>query len=546
MMNLANRFIFFVLLITLTGACDLLAQSLPAGYPVFEESQRRRQLVQSLSDSSLQSSFLQRNSLKYGKSETDSKIEFGQVPFRLSATYNTVRPYWYSPHGMIPGKGGQVYASGGVYISHKFFEIDLQPEISIAQNSTFEGYIGFQDPLINRIFYEGVRRADQPERYGDGIYSRMGLGQSKIVAKVGAFEAGISSRNLWWGPGQWNALTFSNNAPGFLHATLGTHRPAKTFFGSFELQLISGFPKSKKYAPLQQDDLNDDVGLYRNRDRYLNALTFSIQPKWIKGFHIGATRTVQTFKDSVDTKSFIDVFPVFWGVTKESVGSDLIGESDRGRDQQITVFFRQVIPKVGIEFYGEFGRRDHALNMRDLIISPEHARAYLLGINKVFSLPDSRVIQVRAEMTQQAPSINRIVRQSGRTPWHSNGTIGGFTNWDQAMGVGSGMGANVQMVEISIIQDLNKLGLYVERLAQHADFYDVAELTSKGYRPWVDFSAGPVVDHKWNNVLLSGRMLFTHTNNYYWFQGSGPQYDFPKMNSKFSTSAQVNLIYLFK
>src|SRR5690606_25220410 len=238
---------------------------------------------------------------------------------------------------------------------------------------------------------------------------------------------------------------------------------------------------------------------------------------------------------------------VFWGVTKQSVGSDLVGKSDRGRDQQITVFFRQVIPKAGVEFYGECGRRDHALNMRDLVISPAHSRAYLMGFNKVFSLPSDKRIQIRSEMTQQAQSVNWVVRANSTTPWGTNATVGGFTNWDQAMGVGAGMGANVQMIEVSLVEDLNKLGIYLERRAPFADFYDTADLSKKGYKPWIDLTAGPVFDHQWKNFIFSGRMLFTYASNYYWSQsGGGPSSaTFPGRKNLFSTSTQINLIYLF-
>ena len=528
----------------------LSAQSLPSGYPVYEEAVRRGQLITDNADS-LNYSFLQQAGIKFPNAPFARKlssVKVGIVPLRVTSLLNSSRPYWYSPQGMIPGKGGQIYTSGGVFVSHKFFEIDLQPEINLAQNSSYIGYRSFQEGSINFVFYQGLRRGDQPEIYGENSYSRVGLGQSKAVLKLGAFEGGVSTRNLWWGPGQWNALTFSNNAPGFFHVTAGTHRPAKTFFGSFEFQLISGLPKSKKYTPLQQDNLNAKVGQKPNRNRYLNALTFSIQPKWIKGFSFGATRTVQTFTDSVSLTSFIDVFPVFWGVTKQSVGSDLVGESDRGRDQQITVFFRQVIPKAGVEFYGEFGRRDHALNLRDLTISPAHSRAYLLGLNKVFHLPGEKLVQIRSEMTQQAQSINWITRANSTTPWGTNGTIGGFTSWDQAMGVGAGMGANVQMVELSLVENLNKIGLYLERRAPFADFYDTADLAKNGYKPWMDFTAGPIFDHQWKNLIFSGRMLFTYASNYYWSQDLGSQADvsYPKQNNLFSTSTQLNVIYTFK
>lgn len=521
-----------------------LAQSLPSGYPSLEEYFRRGQLRGDTLDIS---SWMLRPNVKFDTTPDPAHIHFMFVPFRISTILNTGRPYWNSPQGMIPAKGAQVYASGGISISHKYFEITLQPEINIAQNSTYMGFQGFDEEELNRLYFRNLRRGDQPELFGKGAYSRVGVGQSKIVGKLGAFEAGISTQNIWWGPGQWNALTFSNNAPGFPHGMIKTQRPAKTFFGSFEFELLSGMLKSNKFNPTQKEELN--ASFYRplrNKSRYLNALMFSIQPKWIKGFYFGASRTVQTFSDSVSTSNFVDVLPVFWGVTKQSVGSDLIGRSDRGRDQQITAFFRYVFPQAGFEFYGEFGRRDHALNLRDLTLSPAHARSYLLGFNKLFKLTGHKMIQIRSEVTQQQQSINRVVRANSTTPWHTNATIGGFSNMDQALGVGIGMGSNIQVLEVSLVEKFDKLGVYFERLGNNQDFYDEGEMTELGYKPWIDFTFGALFDKQFDRILISTKTNLTYTNNYQWSGKSPTITDFAATNTKFSFHSNWSLIYFFR
>ena len=51
---------------------------------------------------------------------------------------------------------------------------------------------------------------------------------------------GISNENLWWGPGIYNSLILTNNAPGFLHFTINTHKPISNKFGNFEWQIIGG------------------------------------------------------------------------------------------------------------------------------------------------------------------------------------------------------------------------------------------------------------------------------------------------------------------
>lgn len=533
--------IFFFVLLSINS----FSQSLPSGYPVFEENFRRLQIS---GDSVLNESWLVRPNLQFDSIYFDeSSINIGFVPFRSTVLVNTNRPYWNSTQGMIPSKGGQVYLSGGAFINYKYFQIDFQPEINLAQNLAFDGFEGFDETEINRAYFVSHRRGDQPELYGNGAYSRFGLGQSKVVGKFGAFEIGVSSQNIWWGPGQWNALTFSNNAPGFPRAMIKTHRPAKTFFGTFEVELLSGVLKSKKLVPTQNDELNNEFfEPIRNKPRYLNALLFTIQPKWIEGLSFGASRTVQTFTDSVNVKKFIDVFPVFWGLTKESVGSDLVGESDRGRDQQITVFFRYVIPKFGVEFYGEFGRRDHALNWRDLILSPSHSRSYLLGFNKIFKIEGTKFIQLRSEITHQQQSINWLVRPKGQTSWHSNATVGGFSNLDQSMGVGIGLGSNVEILELSFVNHFDKIGLYFERLGNNQDLFDKIQMDRLGYRPWIDYSSGILFDKKFERFIISTRNLFTYTNNYQWSQSEIKDGDFYAKNPKVSFHSNLTILYFFK
>jgi hypothetical protein len=56
------------------------------------------------------------------------------------------------------------------------------------------------------------------------------------------FSFGVSNENIWWGPGQRNALMFTNNAAGFMHAYFQTNKPIKTKIGNFEFnEILSSF-----------------------------------------------------------------------------------------------------------------------------------------------------------------------------------------------------------------------------------------------------------------------------------------------------------------
>ena len=60
---------------------------------------------------------------------------------------------------------------------------------------------------------------------------------------------GVSTENLWWGPGVRNSLIMSNNAPGFGHISFNTTAPVLTKIGSFEWQLISGVLQNSGLLP---------------------------------------------------------------------------------------------------------------------------------------------------------------------------------------------------------------------------------------------------------------------------------------------------------
>src|SRR5690606_17472522 len=163
-------------------------------------------------------------------------------------------------------------------------------------------------------------------------------------------------------------------------------------------------------------------------------------------------------------------FPVFEAFTKAKLFEDghTVDYDNKAQDQQVSFFGRYLIPSAGAEVYFEYGRRDHAYNWREFILNPEHARAFIIGFNKLFNIPGpERLVQVRGEITQQQESINRYIRYpglAGGTSWHQHYQVRGFTHYGEALGVGIGSGgSNVQTLEFSLIHQLNKYGFLLER-----------------------------------------------------------------------------------
>jgi hypothetical protein len=535
----------------------LSSQSLPTNMPVLEEHGRRQQLIDTLP---LQSSFLQRpvvgnydflNQLFPEFLAYFPAVEIYALPLTAISQINTKRPYGWGDYGMIPSRGGQQYISTGLFVKYKFIKLQLQPEMVLAQNKAYEGFSNDFSDGISRARFIFWNYGDYPERFGSVGYSRFSLGQSKLSAQFSAFEAGVSTQNLWWGPGQWNALTFSNNAQGFPHLTLNTTKPAKTFVGNFEGQLIMGRIEESGLAPSQNADLNDRFFIPFTGDwKYVNAITVSYAPRWVPGLFLGFSRTFQQYSERMEN-GFRDFFPIFDPFQKEGVfdNGNSVEFDAAGRDQTATLFFRWVVPKFHAEFYAELGRRDHAFNWRDAILTPEHARAYLMGFSKLIPLSkQDQYFQVRGEITHQQESVNRYIRNlglGGGLSWHTHTPARGFAHHGQPLGVGIGIGSNVQTLELAVVEKFNKYGILLERLENQQDFYYRAFGQQKEHKPWVDLSLGFLFDQRWDKLLLSSKLQLIHARNYQWQLDPASTPDFPKGENLFSVHSQVSLVYLW-
>lgn len=530
---------------------QVFSQNLQSGSLLIDENIRRSQLtgefkypisflsrpfdlgvIQSEPDSVFLQEFFGNGHVNKSKlNSSDSKLKFIPLPLISTSGYNFGKPYPEASN-LILTKGFQTYLSGGIFTSFGPLSIQIQPELIYSQNKDYD-----TGPLKSFS-------VENLEKYGSGSYTKLLPGQSSVRLNFGAFSIGASTENIWWGPGQFNSLLFSNNSFGFEHLTLNTRKPAKTFIGSFEGQLIVGKLNGSEFS-------DENPTLDTNEWRYLNGLTFSYQPKWLPGFYFGASRVFQQY-DSNRGNTFADYFPIFNGFQKERLIEGQIDSGlfdQEGRSQQLTFFTRFYNAKAKAEFYFEYGRRDHALNWREAILNPEHARAYLFGFTKLIPLINQDHIQIRGEVLQQQESINIIIRYpgtSGSLNWSGHGVVRhGFSNLGQMMGPGIGPGSNVQTLEAAWVRGIKKLGVRFERLNRHQDMYIMFSGNSIVTERWIDYSLSLLGDWKWNKLLLRSQLNFINSDNYLWQPQPGNSADFPNGKNVFSVQSQINLVYIF-
>ncbi|REG91493.1 capsule assembly Wzi family protein [Algoriphagus antarcticus] len=534
------------------------SQTVPAGFPVLEESLRRQQLlgVEELKDFSFglrpivklkQNRF---TSLDDTLPIKEKKVHLELLPVLSTTVYNSNRPYGWGNFSMMNSVGIQSLLSPGVYGNLLFLKFQFRPEYIASQNKRYQGFKdSFDDQIINNRF-RLWNFGDSPERFSKDYNSFAWWGQSYISLNAGPIELGASTQNIWWGPGQFNALIFSNNARGMKHLYLRTSRPANIFIGKLESEIIVGRAEDSGILPSQNQFLNQAYARPFSGDwRYVSGINILFQPVFLPGFFLGFSRTFQQYNDMVE-KSFRGRFPIFESFQKKKLftNENSVEYDGNEQDQQAALSIRYFNSKANVELYAEYGRRDHSYDWREFILNPEHARAYLFGFSKFIKTSKENVFyQVRGEIVHQQESINRYIRyeflNSFNASWHTHYQVRGFSNEGQSMGVGIGVGGNVQMLEFSRIYKLNKVGLLIQRLENQQDFYYGSLAGNADKKPWVDFSAGLLWDHQWDRFIVSSKAQVIQGNNYQWENSSGSTADFPQGKKLWTFSSTLSLIY---
>lgn len=538
-----------------------ISQSLNAGLPVLEETIRRQQLLGNVNpnysfflrplvlNNEVLDSLGDLSSPYFSDIFRSRRSYFGFTPLISTSSYNSSRPYGWGNKGLLPNVGFQTYLSAGIAGKFGFVKFQFQPEFVFIENRPFEGFPDTFSSRVTRARFFYWNNGDNPERFGDQSITRFWWGQSEFLLSFGPLDLGLSSLSIWWGPGRYNSLTFSDNAESFPHLTIQSNRPIKTPIGHFEGQILMGKLENSLLSPSQNDSLNNR--LFRRFDgdwRYLNGLHLTYQPSFFKGVFIGFSRTFQQY-DQLRGNTFNDWFPIFEVFQKKTLFADgnSVFYDSRGQDQQVVISFRFLSPKGRFEVYGEYGRRDHAFDWRDFIMNPEHARAFLLGFQKLIPLEKSdSYLQISGELTHQQESVNRYIRYRGligNQTWHTHGLARGFVNRGESLGVGQGVGSNVQTLEISKVKGFNKVGLLLERLENHQDFYYRAFGQNPEILPWVDYSIAGLFDWQWKSLLISSKIQWIKAYNYQWQSNEMASADFPSSTMKNALFVDLSLIY---
>lgn len=309
---------------------------------------------------------------------------------RVDAVFNSAFPQGGNDGPLWAGRGVTLSASAGVQVRAGAFSARLEPLVFWAENRAFE-----MAPLPDSLrFRDGrsPRSVDLPQRFGDGSFARVDPGESWVRLDVRGVALGASTATQVWGPAIDQPLVLSANAAGFPHLFLGTSRPWNVGIGRVHARILWGHLGQSEYSPMQG----------HGSRRFMSGVLGTFQPRGLDGLEVGVGRF---FHDpwpegGLGVAQFTRPLESFLKVSLD--GRDEPGGPRGVENQLASAFARWVLPRTGLEIYGEYMRDDYNWDVLDAILEPERSRGYLLGGRRVW-LRGRRMTALRAEWlsTQQ-------------------------------------------------------------------------------------------------------------------------------------------------
>jgi len=441
-------------------------------------------------------------------------IQFKLLPIVNKLQYVGDHPYDWNDGLMIPAKGWQQYFNGGVNLKWKQFELQVAPELVLAQNLNFEGFSENLDPVHWRDYYRFYNFIEQPEQFGKGQYTHLFLGQSFLKYNFKNTSVSFSTANQWWGPTKRNALILSNNAGGFPHLSITNKKPVQTKIGSFNYEFVWGLLKNGNWQPPQPTKTFRGNKLYVSKpdtSRIFQGFNINYTPKWFKNLTVGISQSYVQYSNQISVLEFVPIKNIVHRLPNDLPNKPII----------LTAFnFNYQLPAANATLYGEFGWNLNQTTSRNFILQPDKGKASVLGFSKIFPTTKKHYWEFLAEMANLQLQTRAEQFTIGAPPsWYlGSDVVQGYTHNGQILGAGIGPGATSQTIELNWRKAKNRIGLTAERRLHNNDFYIFSFTNSGDFRRfYVDFATTLKIDWSFGRWDLSPRLSYIQTNNYNWW-----------------------------
>lgn len=385
------------------------------------------------------------------------------LPLDLRMSVNSARPWGFNDGPVWQGRGATTALSGGFTAQWGPLRARVNPVLWIAANSDFALSPLPTSPGLSPYSYptRSGQFIDAPQRFGDARVARLDPGQSSLEVTYRGLTLGAATEAHRWGPGRRNPIVLSEQAGGFGHLRLGTAQPADVKIGRLHVQWLWGRLSESGYFDT----------LTRNDSRYITGATVSYFPKWTPGLELGANRVfVSRWRHG--GPSLAEAFEVFIPLQKQAFADSANPLGNDKRDQMASLFARWVAVESQFELYAEWARGDHAWDLRDIMLQPEHASAFLLGFQKAFGqTADGGLWSVAGEGTFLGAPRTSLTR-APRTAFYEHHLVRqGYTQRGQVLGAGIGPGSSQVSLELARVAPWGRAGLTLQRTVYDNDRY---------------------------------------------------------------------------
>lgn len=378
------------------------------------------------------------------------------------------------------GNGYSQSLTGGLRFNSRFLDVQVRPVLLTSENKYFT------QPLDGGRYtgqdlekYEWVSgNIDAPGMIDDHAFSRVLPGDSWVKLKLWKLAGGISTENLWWGPGKRSSLLMSNNAPGFWHITGHTTSPIDLYAFDIETQVAVGLMEPSW-------GLNDHRADYRV---VFNGIVLSLRPRFDKNLRIGLIRTFILNENDILTDR--GYFPLFQPFLKGNLQLRDDGTPNDPDDQRASVFVSWAFPRANFHIYGEYARDDHNVDLKDLYLQPNHNRAFMFGAQKRW-VDTKGIWSLTSEVTQLESTNTKVVRWFETFYTHTR-VERGYTNLGQHLGSHYGHGSNGWYTSLYRSEGPWTLGAVFERVARNKELYQWIKDTRKPAQPEIERTMGLV------------------------------------------------------
>ncbi|MGV3710373.1 MAG: capsule assembly Wzi family protein [Gemmatimonas sp.] len=369
---------------------------------------------------------------------------------------NSALPFSLNDGPMWAGRGANTQYTFGVDARFRMVRLVVAPQITYSENRRFQTIPGIIGPPDNRSewsnpFHPSSSSIDWPLRFGDRALRTTTAGQSSLTVSAYHIDAGIGNENVWWGPGQQNAILLSSNAPGFAHAFIRTPNGISTRWGRVDAQWILG--------RLRESDFFDSNPA--NNVRSINGALVAFTPARFRGFNVGISRIVLNALTNGDM-SFGNSIDFTRDVRHPNTNNSDIADTIT-KDQITSLFARLIVPAANLETYVEWARFETPYSLRDFLESPGHSQGYTVGLQWARPVRQLGTFRLAAEGTYLEPDASIRVRPVGTT-YTSRSVVQGFTHRGQMLGAAIGPGSSSQWIGLDLFGQQFRVGGFLSRI----------------------------------------------------------------------------------